>query len=51
MFPDIGTGRRRMPSATDVFSIQATADWGVNRADILRKDFYSTALNANFNQS
>ena len=51
MFPNIGTGRRRLPSATDVFSIQTTANWGTNRADILRKDFYSTAANANFNQA
>ena len=49
MYPYSSVGQRVLPSATDIFSIETTADWGDTTIDLFRQDFYSSSGNADFN--
>ncbi|MGD9125959.1 MAG: PEP-CTERM sorting domain-containing protein [Planctomycetia bacterium] len=48
MYPTTPSGRRKLPSATDLFAIACAGDWG-NAIDLMRKEFYSTSTNADLN--
>ncbi|MGD9126245.1 MAG: PEP-CTERM sorting domain-containing protein [Planctomycetia bacterium] len=48
MYPTTPSGRRKLPSATDLFAIACAGDWG-GSIDLMRKEFYSTATNADLN--
>ena len=49
MVPSIGPGRRRLPSATDILSIEAASNWGDTNIDLQRQDFYDYAENEDWN--
>ncbi|MBN1908862.1 MAG: hypothetical protein JW818_03910 [Pirellulales bacterium] len=49
MYPYSSVGQRHLPSATDIFAIQAASDWSDTGIDLRRQDFYSSSANANFN--
>jgi len=49
MYPYSSAGARVLPSATDIFAIETTCNWGDTTIDLKRKDFYSTSANADFN--
>jgi len=48
MYPTIGDGVRRLPSATDVFAIQDGGDWSTTGIDLKRKDFYNASPSASW---
>ncbi|MBN1909150.1 MAG: PEP-CTERM sorting domain-containing protein [Pirellulales bacterium] len=49
MYPYSTWGERRLPSATDILSIETTCNWGDTTIDLKRQDFYSASANADFN--
>ncbi len=49
MVPSIGSGRRRLPSATDIFAIEAASNWGDGNIDLRRQDFFDRAGNEDWN--
>ena len=49
MVPVSGPGHRRLPSATDIFSIETTAEWGHSNIDLQRQDFMDADGSGNWN--
>ena len=44
-------GRRKILSATDIFSIETTCNWGEETIDLRRQDFYSAEATADWNDA
>jgi len=49
MFPSSGAGTRTLPSATDIFSIQAASNWDDTKIDLQRQDFDSAGGSQDWN--